>query len=165
MQVHPRARSLHHVPHTMATSVQMIRRHPKDGLYQTRGAWVLHRRGKTMETYVEQYQAKDGGVTLHTWTDVQGEKGELLHYRGVWLSGGVMVPGGAPHKAPRRYRRLSLYPISFLCLKRFGGQQGKPCDVDDARPGSAGCFPRVIGKKRTPYALPGHHNADAAPGA
>ena len=24
-----------------------------------------------METYIEQYQAKQGGVTLHTWTEVQ----------------------------------------------------------------------------------------------
>ena len=27
-----------------------------------------------METYIEQYQAKQGGVTLHTWTEVQGGK-------------------------------------------------------------------------------------------
>ena len=27
-----------------------------------------------MENYIEQYQAKQGGVTLHTWTDVQGWK-------------------------------------------------------------------------------------------
>ena len=27
-----------------------------------------------MESYIEQYQAKQGGVTLHTWTDVQGSK-------------------------------------------------------------------------------------------
>ena len=32
-----------------------------------------------METYVEQYQAKDGGVTLHTWTDFQGEKKENFY--------------------------------------------------------------------------------------
>jgi hypothetical protein len=67
----------------MSTSVQTIRRHPKDGLYQTRCRWALHRRGKTMETYVEQYQAKDGGVTLHTWTDVQGEKKENFYITGV----------------------------------------------------------------------------------
>ena len=36
-----------------------------------------------METYVEQYQAKDGGVTLHTWTDVQGEKKENFYITGV----------------------------------------------------------------------------------
>ncbi len=87
-----------------------------------------------METYVEQYQAKDGGVTLHTWTDVQGEKKENFYITGV--SGtpvAVVVPGGAPHEAPRRYRRLSLYPIAFLCLKRFGGQQGKPCDARRAK--------------------------------
>ena len=34
-----------------------------------------------MDTYVEQYQGKHGGVTLHTWTDVQvWKKGELLYY-------------------------------------------------------------------------------------
>ena len=27
-----------------------------------------------MDNYVEKYQAKHGGITLHTWTDVQGEK-------------------------------------------------------------------------------------------
>ena len=36
-----------------------------------------------METYVEQYQAKDGGVTLHTWTDVQREKKENFYITGV----------------------------------------------------------------------------------
>ena len=29
-----------------------------------------------MDTYVGQYQAKHGGVILHTWTDVQGGKKE-----------------------------------------------------------------------------------------
>ena len=36
-----------------------------------------------METYVEQYQAKDGGITLHTWTEVQGENKENLYITGV----------------------------------------------------------------------------------
>ena len=27
-----------------------------------------------MENYIEQYQSKHGGVTLHTWTEVQGWK-------------------------------------------------------------------------------------------
>ena len=68
-----------------------------------------------METYIEQYQAKDGGVTLHTWTDVQGAKKENFYITGgVWPSGGFVVPGGAPHEASCRYRRLSLYPIEFL---------------------------------------------------
>src|SRR4029453_3025736 len=54
------------------------------------------------------------------------EKGELLHYRGVWHPGGFVVPGGAPHEAPRRYRRLSLYPIEFLWIKRFGVSRASP---------------------------------------
>jgi hypothetical protein len=65
----------------MSTSVQTIRRHPKDRLDHTRCRWAL--REKTMETYVEQYQAKDGGVTLHTWTEVQGEKKENFYITGV----------------------------------------------------------------------------------
>ena len=36
-----------------------------------------------MENYVEQYQAKQGGVTLHTWTDVQGWKKENFYITGV----------------------------------------------------------------------------------
>ena len=32
-----------------------------------------------MDTYVEQYQAKHGGVILHTWTDVQGGKKSVSH--------------------------------------------------------------------------------------
>jgi hypothetical protein len=67
----------------MSTSVQTIHGHPKDRLYQNQCRWVLQTRGKTMETYVELYQAKDGGVTLHTWTDVQGEKKENFYITGV----------------------------------------------------------------------------------
>jgi hypothetical protein len=36
-----------------------------------------------MENYVEQYQAKHGGVTLHTCTDVQGEKKDNFYITGV----------------------------------------------------------------------------------
>ena len=36
-----------------------------------------------MENYVEQYQAKQGGVTLHTWTDVQGWKKANFYITGV----------------------------------------------------------------------------------
>ena len=36
-----------------------------------------------MENYVEQYQAKQGGVTLHTWTDMQGWKKENFYITGV----------------------------------------------------------------------------------
>ena len=37
-----------------------------------------------MDMYVEQYQAKHGGVTLHTWTDVQGGKKENFYITGVF---------------------------------------------------------------------------------
>jgi hypothetical protein len=42
-----------------------------------------------MESYVEQYQAKYGGVTLHTWTEVQGWKKENFYITGV---SGTPVP-------------------------------------------------------------------------
>ena len=68
-----------------------------------------------METYVEQYQAKAWRRhPAHLDGRPGREKGELLHYRGVWHPGGIVVPGGAPHEAPRRDHRLSLYPIEFL---------------------------------------------------
>ena len=35
-----------------------------------------------MDSYIEQYQAKHGGVTLHTWT-VQGEKKDNFYITGV----------------------------------------------------------------------------------
>ena len=36
-----------------------------------------------MENCIEKYQAKDGGVTLHTWTDVQGSKQANFYITGV----------------------------------------------------------------------------------
>ena len=42
-----------------------------------------------MENYIEQYQAKHGGATLHTWTDVQGWKKENFYITGV---SGTPVP-------------------------------------------------------------------------
>jgi hypothetical protein len=36
-----------------------------------------------MDSYVEQYPAKQGGVTLHTWTDVQGEKKDNSYITGM----------------------------------------------------------------------------------
>jgi len=42
-----------------------------------------------MDSYVEQYQAKYGSVTLHTWTDVQGWKKENFYITGV---PGTQVP-------------------------------------------------------------------------
>ena len=43
-----------------------------------------------MDMYVEQYQAKHGGVTLHTWTDVQGGKKENFYITRV--SGTPVAP-------------------------------------------------------------------------
>ncbi len=33
--------------------------------------------------HIEQYEARDGGVTLHTWTDVQGAKKENFYITGM----------------------------------------------------------------------------------
>jgi hypothetical protein len=43
-----------------------------------------------MDTYVEQYQATRGGVTLHTWTEAQGRKQEHFYITGV--SGTPVAP-------------------------------------------------------------------------
>jgi hypothetical protein len=36
-----------------------------------------------MASYLEQYEAREGGVTLHTWTDVQGAKKENFYITGA----------------------------------------------------------------------------------
>jgi hypothetical protein len=36
-----------------------------------------------MESDLEQYEAREGGVTLHTWTDVQGVKKENFYITGM----------------------------------------------------------------------------------
>lgn len=36
-----------------------------------------------MESYLEQYEAREGGVTLHTWTDLRGVKKENFYIIGM----------------------------------------------------------------------------------
>ena len=36
-----------------------------------------------MESYLEQYEAREGAVTLHTWTEVQGAKKENFYITGM----------------------------------------------------------------------------------
>jgi len=36
-----------------------------------------------MDSYIAQYHAKHGGISLHTWTDVQGEKKDNFYITGV----------------------------------------------------------------------------------
>ena len=36
-----------------------------------------------MESYLEQYEAREGGVTLHTWTGAQGAKKENFYITGM----------------------------------------------------------------------------------
>jgi hypothetical protein len=42
-----------------------------------------------MESYLEQSEAREGGVTLHTCTDVQGSKKENFYITGV---SGAAIP-------------------------------------------------------------------------
>jgi len=46
-------------------------------------------KGQNMEQHIEQYQAPDGGVTLHTWTEVQGSKKENFYITGT---SGAAIP-------------------------------------------------------------------------
>ena len=70
-----------------------------------------------MDTYVEEYQAKHGGVTLHTWTDIQGWKKENFYITGV--SG---TPVASWFREVLRTKHLAdiadfpLYPIDDLSL-------------------------------------------------
>ena len=59
-----------------------------------------------MANYVEQYRAKQGGMTLHTWTEVQGGKKENFYIAGA--------PRGAAAEAAGGYRRLSVEPFGFV---------------------------------------------------
>jgi hypothetical protein len=55
-----------------------------------------------MASYIEQYQSKHGGVTLHTWTEVQGWKKENFYITGV---SGTPVPSW--FRAVLREKRLT----------------------------------------------------------
>jgi hypothetical protein len=55
-----------------------------------------------MDSYVELYPAKQGGVTLHTWTDVQGRKKDNFYITG--MSG---APVTAWFRAVLRTRHLA----------------------------------------------------------
>ena len=80
-----------------------------------------------METYIEQYQAKQGGVTLHTWTEVQGGK------KDNYITG---VSGTPVASWFRRCSARSTSPISptFPILHRVfmpkalrGEEEAAPC--------------------------------------
>jgi hypothetical protein len=55
-----------------------------------------------METYVEQYHALEGGVTLHTWTDVQGRK-----QANYYITGASGTPVPAWFRAVLRQKHLA----------------------------------------------------------
>jgi hypothetical protein len=53
------------------------------GLAISDTASVQYRGEGKMESYIEQYRSKHGGVTLHTWTEVQGGKKENFYITGL----------------------------------------------------------------------------------
>ena len=64
-----------------------------------------------MENYVEQYQSRHGGVTLHTWTDVQGGKKENFY-----ITGGSGTPVAAWFRAVLGQKHLAdiaVFPSSL----------------------------------------------------
>ena len=63
-----------------------------------------------MDSYVEQYPAKQGRITLHTWTDMQGRKKDNFYITG--MSG---APVTAWFRAVLRTKRLAdiaVFPAS-----------------------------------------------------
>ena len=40
-------------------------------------------RGRKWEHHIEQYLARDDGITLHTWTEVEGSKTENFYITGL----------------------------------------------------------------------------------
>ena len=63
-----------------------------------------------MDSYIEQYQGRHGGVTLHTWTDVQGAKKDNFYITGV--SG---TPVAAWFRTVLRTKQLidiAVFPVS-----------------------------------------------------
>jgi hypothetical protein len=63
-----------------------------------------------MDSYVELYPAKQGGVTLHTWTDVQGRKKDNFYITG--MSG---APVAAWFRAVLRTRHLADIAVFPTC--------------------------------------------------
>jgi len=63
-----------------------------------------------MDMYVEQYQAKHGGVTLHTWTDVQGGKKENFSMTGV--SGTPVAPWFRAVLRTKHLADIAVFPSS-----------------------------------------------------
>ena len=63
-----------------------------------------------MDSYVEQYQAKQGGITLHTWTDMRGRKKDNFYIMGI-----PGAPVAAWFRAVLRTKRLAdiaVFPAS-----------------------------------------------------
>jgi hypothetical protein len=67
-----------------------------------------------MTNYVEQYQARQGGVTLHTWTEVQG-----LKKANFYITGGPGTPVPPWFRDVLRQKQLAdiaAFPACPSCL-------------------------------------------------
>jgi len=63
-----------------------------------------------MDSYIEQYPAKQGGITLHTWTDMQGRKKDNFYITGI-----LGAPVAAWFRVVLRTKRLAdiaVFPAS-----------------------------------------------------
>jgi len=63
-----------------------------------------------MDSYVDQYPAKQGGITLHTWTDMQGRKKDNFCITG--MSGALVA---AWIRAVLRTRHLADIAVFPAC--------------------------------------------------
>ena len=63
-----------------------------------------------MDSYVEQYPAKQGGVPLHTWTDVQGGKKENCYITGV--SGTPVAAWFRTVLRAKQLANIAVFPVS-----------------------------------------------------
>ena len=67
-----------------------------------------------MEHHIEQYQARQGGVTLHTWTEVQGWKQENFYITGV---SGTPIPTW--FREVLHQKHLAICPTFRIALRVF----------------------------------------------
>lgn len=67
-----------------------------------------------MDSYLEQYEAREGSVTLHTWTDVQGAKKENFYITGM---PGASIPGWFRKVLSRKHLAdIADFPYSPSCF-------------------------------------------------
>jgi hypothetical protein len=75
-----------------------------------------------MQSYIEQYQSKHSGLTLHTWTEVQGGKKENFYITGL---PGAPIPSWCRQvlrqKALADIANFPYAPREFFCITQLKG--------------------------------------------